>query len=770
MSKLLLLDFPPEIISLVFKLLPNHLLNVLQSISQLRPYALQELYKSVNVHNSLKRAPLEISVLESFELDHEVFRCPISATLDKLIDIINEDLVWYIKQISFDDPRDLRAIHNLYPGVLSNAKITISFESIDMYTRGHAFTGFYQEIMNLPYDIMAIESFRYFNPLVYGDNSGWFNRLKSIVINESADVMKAITQSKFKSLTTLKFNQPIDIRFINCLPQSIQYLTCVVCRSEGHIPDKLTFPKLLISLQIRYVVVSGVDEEYMVDLTHLENLQLLKCDSAKYFILPRNLRSLKTFLPLNIEKVIEQCPILEVLNCLELDVPRNLCELPSGLKELKFNSRGLDYLAKLNLLHDGLATKKQKINEHANAVKFPKRLKKLIVEGNLHYYETLNYQIFSNSLEDCLMYLTELEIRWYFNCKSLGPLPRLLKKLSIVNCKGVNFHDLENLSNLHYLSIQGTHHDHFEFILSPTLYQMELKDNKFKSFKVTAESLHCLILKGNSFREFDNTVIQIPESTKELDLSYNEIELIDSSFIFPRQLTKFSLLNNKLEVIPELPPMLERFSCAMNHIGRREQIFDFPTCLQLLDLHCNELNGNTPFSGLNLLKCHYLRKLDLSNANIRGGYHLDQLPTVVELYSFPKSLTSLSIRGCNATSIVGTLPYFPQLEEVDLRDNEAVVEMFGEAVTEEYWLPDCCFPDTIKRIWITKNHFDSREFENLEKLLQLIPCFESLVATDQNINFGNLAQKLLNLSKDSEINMRGIEYWRTVTVTHRNCI
>ncbi|KAK6872508.1 hypothetical protein K6H11_002901 [Candida tropicalis] len=210
--------------------------------------------------------------------------------------------------------------------------------------------------------------------------------------------------------------------------------------------------------------------------------------------------------------------------------------------------------------------------------------------------------------------------------------------------------------------------------------------------------------------------------------------------------------------------MLERFSCAMNHIGRREQIFDFPTCLQSLDLHCNELNGNTPFSGLNLLKCHYLRKLDLSNANIRGGYHLDQLPTVVELYSFPKSLTSLSIRGCNATSIVGTLPYFPQLEEVDLRDNEAVVEMFGEAVTEEYWLPDCCFPDTIKRIWITKNHFDSREFENLEKSLQLIPCFESLVATDQNINFGNSAQKLLNLSKDSEINMRGIEYWRTVTL------
>ncbi|RCK64306.1 Leucine-rich repeat transmembrane neuronal protein 1 [Candida viswanathii] len=766
MTKLTLLDLPPEIITAIFQQLPYRSIRDLERVPQLRPYALKELYKVVKVYLTEKRVPAEISVLFRVGHEHDTHRRPISVNFNQLVALIRDKRASFIRHISFEDPRALLNIHDMYPSVLSNVLITVSFELFLMYTRGHDFVWFFQEFKKLPYDFTAADSFRYFNPAVYGENSSWFNKFESLTINELAsDAINTITQAEFTSLTTLKCSAPVDVRFVKYFPRTVTQLKCVVCRSETVLSSRLAFPKKLRSLEIRYVVVSGLDDDFPAELNHLRSLELLKCDSASFYKLPKSLLTINTFLPLNIEQVMAQCPALEVMNCREFDVPDELCELPHGLRKLQMNSRGLDYVVKLELgitllSGDRPLSKKQKTESRTKVVKFPKGLQSLVIAGNLHVYKTLDYEIFSNCPGFALDCLTDLKIQWYWNCQKLGLWPKFLKRLSIIDCKGVDFGGLLDLASLMYLTIEGTHVGTFNVKLPSTLVQLEMRDNlmpKFTADSTEATSLYYLVLKGNKFTELNDSVVHIPPSVKELDLSHNEISSINPSFRFPLGLLQLSLLHNELSVLPELPAGLEKFSAAMNRLGRKGQVFHFPSSLEELDLHYNVIQGGYPFSRLSLLSCPRLRKLDLGN----GNWHNDEdevdlsQQVKIELSHFPKSLTSLSIRGCNATKINGSLLRFPHLEEIDMRENEGVAGLFHMRDGHGPY-----FGDAIKLVWITKRYFEPEKFDKFVEMMKKMPNFECLVVAEQEVvDSGNIIHKWLRSIRAPSVGWSDKEYW-----------
>ena len=245
-----------------------------------------------------------------------------------------------------------------------------------------------------------------------------------------------------------------------------------------------------------------------------------------------------------------------------------------------------------------------------------------------------------------------------------------------------------------------------------------MKDNNCTTFKIEAENLHSLILTGNRFKELNDTAVQFPQHIKKLDISSNKIEVINSSFKFPKELIQLSLLNNKLEAIPELPVMMEKFSCSMNRFKKTDKVFHIPTTLEVLDLKDNEFSGILPFSKLNLLKCHRLQELDLFHTNRSNEYQYQhQLETTIDLYDFPKSLVSLLIQECNATKINGRFMYFPNLEEVDLRGNEAVGSIFSMNEFRKISL-NWFFRERIKQVWITKQFFDAPVFDMFVKMLK----------------------------------------------------
>ena len=139
MSKLTLIHLPCEIIASIFEFLPYRSIQELQRIPKLRPYPLQELYKLVKVHTKYRHVSREISALFCIGLEDGVFRRPISVKLDQLVALIKDHRVLFMKYLSFEDPRDLLCVHDTFPNVMKNVLITVSFELLEMYSRGHDF-------------------------------------------------------------------------------------------------------------------------------------------------------------------------------------------------------------------------------------------------------------------------------------------------------------------------------------------------------------------------------------------------------------------------------------------------------------------------------------------------------------------------------------------------------------------------------------------------------------------------------------------------------
>ncbi|EER33645.1 predicted protein [Candida tropicalis MYA-3404] len=726
MSQPSLLSLPDEVITNIFSYLPLRTLNELEKIPAFLPFVTKTIYETVSICDDDEW--LGTSVIDTrfrFGIGYEDEKPRKRIPCDDLIDLKPERLAC-IRNIIFEDPSILLTVFTAKPDILRNVNITILFSDYQRCFRGNELLDFLDKLAKIPCGDVCFKSFCH--SLIFTDTS-----FEIVILPASgAEILQKL--KILENLTSLKIESALDSNELEYLPDTLQHLDCRVTHKEEISPVKFDFPKNLVSLKIELRLLRGPPSLFVADISHLEKLEEISCDSIKNFNLPSAIKIIDTVQPINTVYMSTMFPSLKKLYCKDFSLPESICKI-SSLEWKKIASDPSESFVST----DVLSNKMQKVDKTINVVKFPTNLKKLVIDRSVeqNFSTGLSFQLFSNLPETALNHLAYLELNGITNIKEIGPLPKSLHWLNIKNTTGIDYSELKSLNKLTRLSIRVVTDIAAEFDLPNSLLELEMVDNKLTRVKICAENLRYLGLSGNLFKQLKPEILCIPESVRELRLEGNRIEAIDSSFKFPSGLKYLSISRNRLRTLPKFPEGLIGLSCYSNWLGVTDDIMLFPESLEELDFRANDYEIDFRFEKLSLLKCPNLRKLDFSNIRLERD---PRAPTTrISLDDFPRSLTSLSLKDCGADVILGDLSEFTCFKELNLKGNPGS-EWFLETVAYEEddrvnnsddgmdvapALPEC-----IEKLWISERYCHPLALKSIVEIMKQRPQFELFHVTE----------------------------------------
>lgn len=715
-----LLDLPFEIIIRILKLLPTETVKRLQDIPQLRQLALSVLYETViiDVDETETLISNKYNAKPISGYFHTGNNRPWTISYNQFLQMNNDSRVSFVKHIIIKDPEALFHLREKFPSAPKDINITIDFSYLRDVTTDVDVNCIISKCIELEYNIVKIISYGTFNPTVlYIPGRTELPDARLMSNKEVLGIKKLVA---FTNLTNLDLYYAIDMEDLHCIPKSVKHLSCSVMESPESESTRLNLPMGLVSLRISFEATDVNTSGYLGDISHLENLREVHSDFPSNLKLPKNLKSIEATIGGDLDQIINECPRLEVMKYNGFTYQK-LHDLPSSLKVIEGAANFVEYCINraLEKKSDEHINKKQRKEDDIKVIRFPSMLERLKLEGWLENggvtrealeAASLDFQLFSNSESVVLKNLTNLDLRGISWLKRIGQFPRSLKRLKLCHVRGVNYHDLKNLSNLVQFILTDKTQDYFDYELPSSLLQLELLDCHFRTIKIYADNLQFLVLHNNKLKRVNDSSLCIPESVQELDLKGNNIKRIELSFRFPKGLVLLSFMNESLTLFPKIPSSLKEFLFIENDLKNLNHEIKFPPDLEEIDIQGNTFQCDPDFSKFNFSACTVLRKLRFSHIRF-----MESSGTLnILLDKLPKSLISLELEDSQA-NIIGNFNHFPNLEELDLRDINKLIGTFNiiDGILEDVYLPD-----TIKEIWINEDTFSNDNFDRFVNILK----------------------------------------------------
>lgn len=716
MRQLTFFDLPIEIIDYIIECLPYYIVLELQNFSVSRPYVLQILYKKVEI-NSFSPPLIQSTIKFPDRNDLVIKHIPTRMTFDELDLAIKDNKLSWTREISFDSPKTLFRANELYPSLLEKVEIKIDF-GIFNWVEDPEKPNFYKWGTYPVLKISSLESVNYQTFYLTQKTLEQMNSTPDHAINQS--ILKGVMEQGEFLRDLVNFKHLVDFHILNIygslvgmLPKSIKNLKIdtLTTIEPGH--PVVKFPKGLVSLAVLVLDRDTTQSFDPIDLSDLEHLKSLTCDFSRSYKLPRNLLSIRGSGTVSIPQVISQCPLLKSIDSINLDkgYDDEFYELNDELENLKMKCDDLYCLLKID--SDSLSVQS---HENSKVIKFPKMLKSLQVSQRYHMRDELSYQVFSSLKDLQLDYLTDLSLSCSLTGDQISPLPRNLKTLYINEIEQFHYNELKSLSQLKSLHILDDSHDYFDYDLPDTLFEFEYENINCELFKMRAKNLQYFKICEAPFQVLNRENFVLPDSIINLRIVNSDVEEIEASFKFPLKLRELDLSINRLTSLPQLPSSLRWLSCEDNGLGEMYKPINFPLDLEVLNLNKNDFIHRFDVSSLNLSNCTKLRKL-----SITGHKSYFEMLHKLKLSNFPKSLISLDLEDCGVLKFIGDFTYFPNLEELNIAGNPGIEDVFlGKGNPSHY----SYFPDSIKRVWLTKDYLDPEMLSAIVNDAKKKPNFE----------------------------------------------
>lgn len=260
---------------------------------------------------------------------------------------------------------------------------------------------------------------------------------------------------------------------------------------------------------------------------------------------------------------------------------------------------------------------------------------------NLKYFQITHLAFERHSLSNSFKHLRKLNELVVNNCQ-----------LTMVDSHFPDSLEILDLSHNRLVKISGD--------LPLNLKRLNLNRNSISSLSVLQnKKLTELGLSWNKIRELSHNTLCLPENLSSLNLTGNDISVIDPSFSFPPSLFILQLhvnacisMNYVFNILPQLLVVLKLIAQKLNGgTGQRIEI-----CFQhLWDVHLSGI-GNYNFVWRN---CPNLKYLKFEESVIPKIFVEDLPPTIREL----------DLRKNGIRDIEGDFKILPQLTKVDLGEN-----------------------------------------------------------------------------------------------------
>ncbi|EMG50015.1 hypothetical protein G210_4978 [Candida maltosa Xu316] len=642
-----LLDFPSEVIQLIFGYLPISYLQKLVDIPSVKHEALNSLYVNITIGGTEARISEnsdELLGLKRVGFDFDMgepgtrFESPL-----EFMDAIDSGRIPKPKEIIFDSFTDLAELVQIDKTILRNVKVGFHM-------------GYFKNLpSNDPQADVLLELLPYVNVFeMFEDIPGYWlvDYLLTIdkygpnpVLHYSEYAITFLCKT-MPFLKCLSIDRIVTKGVIALLPRTLTQLSCSVESFEIDADEELPFPPKLKSLSL---ILQEAPATFNIQgLSELWEFMVLNPNANHHIRLPPNLRLFHISNGfVYVDEVLRQCPNLYGF-------------LYKGLIGFQIKTTNSQLLAQSKISKLILPQHEFFAMNSRMSLKLPETLQELGIEGvvvdsaDVVPLESVILDFERNKLES----LSKLSLLLPQNFVLIGHLPASLTELTYYVDRDFKFEWLQDTPNLRKLFLRDAVSPEYKvFECNTQLELLEMSQCDLSEAHIIAPNLKYLILSDNAFDEFSYDTLTIPESVIELDLSYSYTKRIYPNYRFPNNIRKLILDGNKFTELHGLPSNLKEFSCSYN--GSDMTWFgSLPSKLEILRLSDAKIKDKD-MELLNLKELTCLQRLSLGKNFL----------TILKIDDLPKSLTHLMIQDNLINNIEGRFSSLPNLAELDIRNN-----------------------------------------------------------------------------------------------------
>ncbi|EMG48058.1 hypothetical protein G210_1441 [Candida maltosa Xu316] len=693
MSELQLSQLPLEILDIIVSYLPSSELDKLDGIDYLKTTMLKNICSSVVITGTMPRYSMWRG--SSFTCSQVDEPKPEFSCFKSLTDFLTENHLPFPKSIEFIHPIDIIKVYDSNPSILQDCIIETDL-GIFYYSARYSSElrkSYLQKLISLPLKFRRIVDCHVIYQMMHESSAQFTRNLTSATFPLSFPLEIVFGDDRYHNLVDLEISEQISHEVVKYIPRSVKKLNCCVLCPNYELSE-FGFPSGLKNLKVTFhdypdnCVVNFRILEYLVELEfHIMDYGY-KIENYNVSF-PKSLKSVKIF-ALDMVEVNNQCPQLTHFDCSKIkhtEGKDNTFNFPEKLTRLSVDVDILKHIENCQnnpVVKQVGRSKKRKSTKiiDSTSIKFPKNLESLYIIGDQRYRQHKiefdeSQTLFSNIEENRLKNLTSVTLSHVENFMGFGRIPPSLTQLSIhspYRMESLNrdfFDDLKRITTLKVLRINCSHNSVFDYELPPKLQSFEFINRVLHKVSIKSESLKHLHLESSKLKEVTPGNVQLPGSLIELSLVESvsgfdkpTIISIDESFVFPQKLQKLKLEFDRLQRIPKIPPNLKTLHTYYDSAETKE--FDFaelPNTLEELRLiNTTESDRHCSFPNLSHL-------VNLKTLN----YSLTESGSIavksVNLDTFPKSLTNISMCRCGIRRFTGTFKSFPKLEYLNLRVN-----------------------------------------------------------------------------------------------------
>ncbi|EMG47038.1 hypothetical protein G210_2692 [Candida maltosa Xu316] len=252
----LLLNLPNEVIDLIFQSIPNSLLIGLEDIPPIRPYVLNQLYKSVIVGYPLSSTHTvkHNDIVDDLKLSTQDY-IPTFINYRELINFINTNLLHPPEEIFFTNPLEILIVDETYPDLLSNSKISTTFKQFTTTHHNHQDEAYLEKLSHISYH--KINDANFINtshfPTIWKINHRscrYYIQIPDFFTNLPSFHLSKLEIGPLQSL---------NADLAKCIPDTISSLDCTI-DPGSHINGTLVMmrdfilPKRLVSLTMNFEI------------------------------------------------------------------------------------------------------------------------------------------------------------------------------------------------------------------------------------------------------------------------------------------------------------------------------------------------------------------------------------------------------------------------------------------------------------------------------------------------------------------------------------
>ncbi|KAG7665827.1 uncharacterized protein J8A68_000652 [[Candida] subhashii] len=725
-----ILNFPPEVVQIIFDAIPLLYLHEYIHIDQIDKYAFNSFYASIVIGDYASEYDSSIQEPKALLGETDVFartycykkiygkleapgfpahsrrdwRAPAVYFLDleEFIEFSGANTAFYPSTLVFNRPRDLLRFRLIGSHILSKVRRIHLYTELDARDGAKYVKEFTdcdnvvaEAIPNLEYSYILREV----HPLgVLFPNSMYYVRLGGCRIRNFETAFEGL------SITHLILEMEIRVDDLSFLPRNVKYLTLSGLLSSIKDTLVIRFPPLLIQLIVSGFRGSTCKHIDLSALTKLRYLQIspLQIRAISDLELPNSIEILKLGAPHleNLEGIERYTNLHSIYFQSDFDIFINL---PLSIRSREKES--LDLWEDRTFLCD-----QYYVAGALGLTRFSKeRINKLQISCEYDSTELQNWR--------------SLYIAGYSNLKILDlsatPLssitcwifPETLNVLNVNSCHISKFqnHNIAYLTKLRRLELSDNELSSIDALmeaLPSSLKELDLSHNRITKFQGSYLSLISLNLSHNPFRMItDHQNLKVSDCCEILNLDSTSIKEFGESFLFPKNLKELSLDKNNLKSISN-----DNFFAKLPEgllylvLGFHEQPtetspnWNFPKSLRQL-----RLTNAPPMLPLNDLPC--LEELEMNDS-------------VISLDFLPASLKNISLMAHNWT---GSLAHLVNLEMVLLTPRRCKIEK-RLPVAKEMLLPE-----SVKYIRVMDGDISSRiDFRRCKNLRFLDLCECSL--------------------------------------------